>query len=79
MRTPYTTKERTITQWTGEAWNLLSTSKHDQLHHKCWMETGCLITADGSNDHELKLRVYQNTKYHHRHWLSLLEVLQLAN
>ena len=50
---PYTAKERRIliTQWTGEAWNILSTLKYDKLRRKCWMKPVCLITADGSEDH----------------------------
>ena len=38
-----------------KAWNVLSTSKYDKLRRKCWMKTGCLITADGSEDHLIKL------------------------
>ena len=53
---PYTAKERriSITQWTGKAWEKLSSCKYDSLRLHCWMKTGCLITADGSDDVSIK-------------------------
>ena len=53
---PYTAKERRIliTQWAGEAWNALNSSKYDKQRKKCWSMTGCLLTADGSEDNLVK-------------------------
>ena len=53
---PYTAKERRmlLTQWAGETWNILCTSKYDKLRCKCWMKTECLMTAVGSEDHLIK-------------------------
>ena len=53
---PYSAKERRIliTHWAGDAWKVLSTAKYDKQRHKCWTMTGCLITADGSDDSLIK-------------------------
>ena len=53
---PYTAKERRIliTQWAGEAWNVLNSSKYDKQRKKCCSMTGCLLTADGSEDNLVK-------------------------
>ena len=50
--TSYTAKERRIliTQWAGEAWKTLNGERYDKIRKSCWAATGCLITADGSND-----------------------------
>ena len=50
---PYTVKERQIliTHWAREAWKALSSAKYDKQRRKCWMMTGCLMTANnGSED-----------------------------
>ena len=39
-----------ITHWVGEAYQKLRDSKYDHLRYRCLQKTGCLITADGSND-----------------------------
>ena len=39
-----------ITQWVGDAWDKLCTPQYDNLRLRCWQKTGCLITADGSDD-----------------------------
>ena len=51
-----TAKERRflITQWAGEAWKALCTEKYDKIRQSCWKATGCLITADGSDDNLIK-------------------------
>ena len=41
-----------MTQWTGEAWRKLSSVK--MFAKKLFMKTGCLITADGSDDDMIK-------------------------
>ena len=49
---PYSAKERRIliTQWAGKAWEKLGGEKYDKIRKSCRTATGCLITADGSND-----------------------------
>jgi len=43
-----------ITQWSGEAWERLTTDdRYKETFYKCFQRTGCLITADGSDDHEI--------------------------
>ena len=53
----FTASERRIliTNWCGEAWKKLTTSgKYDTFLRGCWERTGCLITADGSEDAKIK-------------------------
>ena len=52
----FSAKERRIliTWWAGNAWEKLSAPKYDRLRLSCWQKTGCLITADGSNDDLIK-------------------------
>ena len=54
---PYTAMERRIliTNWAGEAWKKLSKPEYDNLRKSCWLKTGCLLTADGSDDNLVKL------------------------
>ena len=49
-------KERRIliTEWAGKAWDQLSQPQYDHLRLSCWRSTGCLLTADGSEDHLVK-------------------------
>ena len=42
-----------ITQWVRNAWQELCSSKYDHLSKRCWEKTGCLITADGSEDSKI--------------------------
>ena len=54
---PFTASERRIliTRWAGEAWRRICTEeKYDSIRYKCWLNTGCLITADGSDDSLIK-------------------------
>ena len=53
---PYTSMERRIliTNWAGEAWKKLSKPEYDNLRKSCWVRTGCLLTADGSDDNLVK-------------------------
>ena len=53
---PFSAKERRIliSHWAGNAWEKLCQSKYDRLREKCWVNTGCLITADGSGDEHIK-------------------------
>ena len=39
-----------ITQWVGKAWETLCGSEYENLRKRCWEKTGCLMTADGSED-----------------------------
>ena len=39
-----------ITQWGGKAWETLCGPEYDNLRKRCWEKTGCLMTADGSED-----------------------------
>jgi len=39
-----------ISHWVGEAWNKLCAPEYDNLRRRCWEKTGCLMTADGSED-----------------------------
>ena len=43
-----------MTEWAGQAWQELSSAKYDNLRKSCWTKTGCLITADGSEDMLIK-------------------------
>ena len=47
-------KDRLIlmTKWAGEAWKELS--KDMDLFTKLFQKTGCLITADGSDDNKIR-------------------------
>ena len=49
----FTASERRvlITHWVGDAYNLLISEKYADFIRKMWERTGCLITADGSEDH----------------------------
>ena len=40
-----------ITQWVGEAYEKLKSPDYDNFKWRCFQKTGCLITADGSDDH----------------------------
>ena len=52
----FSVKERRIliSYRAGEAWNQLCQPKYDNLRLKCWASTGCLLTADGCDDHFVK-------------------------
>ena len=42
-----------ITQWVGEAYEKIKSSDYDHFRWRCFQKTGCLITADGSEDNEI--------------------------
>ena len=50
------TSERRIlmTHWVGEAYERLQLEEYNQTRYRCFEKTGCLITADGSNDSKIK-------------------------
>ena len=52
----FTAKDRRIliTHWAAEAWNKLTSSEYEDFLWKAWRKTGCLITADGSEDELIK-------------------------
>ena len=39
-----------ITHWAGDAYDKLNSAYCDNLRYRCFQRTGCLITADGSDD-----------------------------
>ena len=49
---PYTAKERRIliSHWAGEAYKKLCSTEYDAFRVKIWQKTGCLMTADGTDD-----------------------------
>ena len=49
----FSAKERRllICDWVGKAYNKLLGPDYDQLRRRTFQKTGCLITADGSEDH----------------------------
>ena len=49
---PMTASDRRIliTDWVGEAFEELKKSDYDNMRKRCFEKTGCLLTADGSND-----------------------------
>ena len=53
---PFTAAERRIliTHWAGEAWGKLLAPKYETFIRKCWQRTGCLMTADSSDDDLIK-------------------------
>ena len=53
---PFSASERRIliTQWVGEANNLLKSPNYDAFRWHAFEKTGCLITADGSEDYKIK-------------------------
>lgn len=54
--TSFSAKERRIliTHWAGEAYKKLLTSEYDNLRLRVWQKTGCLMTADTSEDDLIK-------------------------
>ena len=70
-------KQRRIlmTQWTGKAWRKLSSDK--MFAKKLFIKTGCLMTADGSDDDMITpqgLEPY-NFQFFLFHFSSLLELV----
>ena len=49
----FSAKERRLLRcdWVGNAYNRLLGSEYDELRRRTFQKTGCLITADGSEDH----------------------------
>ena len=52
----FTAKDRRIliTHWVGDAWGKLQDPKYDHSRWRCFERTGCLLTADGSDDDKVK-------------------------
>ena len=49
------TRRILITHWVGKAWKRLTTLPiYNLTFRKCFMRIGALITAEGSNDHEIQ-------------------------
>ena len=59
---PYSAKERRIliTDQAGEADTKLCGNEYDDVCKKLWLKSGCLISADGSNDDEIAPEGLQN-------------------
>ena len=59
---PYSAKERRIliTDQAGEAYTKLCGNEYDDVRKKLWLKSGCLISADGSNDDEIAPEGLQN-------------------
>lgn len=51
----FTASERRIliTHWVGDAWKKLCSPEYDNFRRRCWEKTGCLLTADGSEDEKI--------------------------
>ena len=47
------TRRILITQWVGEAYKKLNGTHYDSFRQNCFIKTGCLMTADGSNDDKI--------------------------
>jgi hypothetical protein len=43
-----------MTTWVGEAWERFTGPEYASTIFKCFQRTGCLLTADGSDDHEVR-------------------------
>lgn len=52
----FSAKERRIliTHWAAEAWRKLTSPEYEEFLKKSWLRTGCLMTADGSEDYLIK-------------------------
>ena len=53
---PYSAKERriSISHWAGEAYKKLCNTEHDAFRLKIWQKTGCLMTANGTDDDKVQ-------------------------
>ena len=51
-----------ITQWVGNAFEKLKSSNYDNFRKNCFQKTGCLITANGSEDEFIKPEELQDYK-----------------
>ena len=51
-----------ITQWVGEASEKLNSSDYDNFRWRCFEKTGCLLTADGSNDDKVEPEGFKDYK-----------------
>jgi hypothetical protein len=43
-----------MTTWVGKAWERFTDPEYASTIFKCFQRTGCLLTADGSDDHEVR-------------------------
>ena len=49
-----------ITQWVGEAYEKINSPDYDHFRWRCFQKTGCLITANGSEDKEISPEGLEN-------------------
>ena len=42
-----------ITHWVSKAWKKLCSPNYDHFRKRCWEKTGCLVTADRSEDDKI--------------------------
>ena len=55
-----------ITHWVGNAYNQLMGEEYSKTRYRCFEKTGCLITADGSEDTQISPEgVTNNVSPHH--------------
>ena len=52
----FTASDRRIllTHWVEEAHRLIATPQYNAVRYRCFQKTGCLITADGTDDEKIK-------------------------
>ena len=52
----FTAKDRRvlITHWAAQAWKKFVTDEYFQFRQNAWQKTGCMMTADGSEDHLIR-------------------------
>jgi len=43
-----------ITHWVAQAWKKFASDEYFQFRQNAWQKTGCLMTADGSEDHLIR-------------------------
>ena len=60
----FSAKERRIliTHWAGDAYDQLVSPEYDAFRKRLWEKTGCLITADGSDDSKIQPEGLPNYK-----------------
>ena len=41
-------------QFLGKAWQTIHTDTYERMHANAWVKTGCLLTADGTDDDKVQ-------------------------
>lgn len=55
-----------MTTWVGEAWERFTSTEYAATIYKCFQRTGCLLTADGSDDNEVFFYLCRKTFITHQ-------------